>query len=135
MSHTDFDSFLAERRAAAGPAATLTLCGRDYDLPRDTPLAYALMAEANAEEEGREALEAVLEPIFGATALADWAAGGLGVTELEIVLAWAIANMRKPGSMDLAEAARLVEEAETGKARRLATPSASKTPVTSGAPS
>ncbi|MGW4648039.1 hypothetical protein [Kitasatospora sp. NPDC004289] len=113
----DFDEFFAERKAQRGPGQPLRLAGRTYRLPTQTPLAYTLLLEANDDRSDAQAIREVLTPLFGESALDDWVKAGMGDEDFEIVLAWSIANMRNPGSMSMAEAARRVTEAEAGKAQ------------------
>jgi hypothetical protein len=113
---TDADAFFAAEVLPVRPAV-LHMYGRVYTLPTQVPLSFNLLLERHQEDTGMDAFREVLGPIFGADALDYWISRGIDDRRLGIVLGWAIANMRNPGSVSLAEAARLYDEQTSGKAQ------------------
>ncbi|MGW4695151.1 hypothetical protein ACWEO1_22545 [Kitasatospora cineracea] len=120
---TDADAFFAEEVADV-EMPVLRFFGTDYRLPPRVPLTFNLLMARNAEEESIESLAETLAPLFGRDALDDWLAKGVDDRMLGIVLGWAIANIRKPGTVDLVRAAQIYDEKVAreaeGKARNRA---------------
>lgn len=114
--YEDFDAFLVETQPDIEPARIL-IGGDMYTLPIGVPVAFTLMAKRleNATDVG--ALRSMLVPIFGREAIATWEETSPFSTEsLPVLMRWAGANMAKPRSMTLAEAAASVEADDAGKA-------------------
>ncbi|PBC80109.1 hypothetical protein BX265_4945 [Streptomyces sp. TLI_235] len=112
----DADAFFAAEVSKVRPAV-LHLYEQDYELPTDTPLGFALLAERHAGEESLETFRTVLATVFGDGVLDEWIANGITQRQLSIVLAYAARNMDKPGSATLADCARYVaEHDDRGKA-------------------
>lgn len=120
---TDADAFFAEEVADV-EMPVLRFFGTDYTLPPRVPLTFNLLMARNAEKESIESLAETLAPLFGRDALDDWLAKGVDDRMLGIVLGWAIANIRKPGTVDLVRAAQIYDEKVArdaeGKARNRA---------------
>lgn len=116
----DFDAFFAEE-SATRPRQPLTLYGTTYTLPDSLPLMFTLQAErVHASSDPRD-VRRMLATIFGADPLDEWAARGMTDRMFGIVLIYAGANIKVPGSLSIEGAATLYDEqerraAEAGKA-------------------
>ncbi|MFI6443828.1 hypothetical protein [Kitasatospora sp. NPDC050543] len=123
LDYADADAFFAAEVEHVQPAV-LRLFGTDYTLPPRVPLAFNMLLARHSEDESEEALARVLAPLFGDDALAFWLTKGIDDRQLGIVLAWSIANIKKPGALSLADAARVYDEETArkteGKARNRA---------------
>ncbi|GAA1977420.1 hypothetical protein [Kitasatospora viridis] len=119
----DADAFFAAEVLLV-QAAPLRLYGRTYTLPARTPLMFALLVERYEQDTSLDALRTVLTPVFGPDALDHWIERGIDEHQLAVVLAWAAANMRQPGSTSLQQAAAAVadREQDLGKAQTAPTP-------------
>jgi hypothetical protein len=111
----DFDAFFGEE-VAARPRQTLTVCGRTYTLPDSLPLMFTLQAERVQESSSVDDVRAMLAPLFGRDALDHWAREGMTDRQFRIVLVYAVANVRSPGSLTMQAAAKLHDEQEAAKA-------------------
>lgn len=114
----DFDAFFAEE-VAHRPRQPLTLYGKTYTLPDSLPLMFTLQAERVQNSSSVDDVRAMLATLFDGGALDDWAAGGMTDRQFRIVLIYATANVRTPGSLTMQGAAELHDqraEQETGKA-------------------
>jgi hypothetical protein len=112
----DADAFFAAEVSTVRPAV-LRLYGEEYELPTRTPLAFVMLAERNAADSSIDAVRKVLTPVFGEDALDVWVDRGMDDRQFGVILLWSTQNMRQPGCMTLAEAARIYDEqAAAGKA-------------------
>jgi hypothetical protein len=100
----DFDAFLQGRRVAEKRGARLRLCGVEYELPTQMPVAYLLLQERYKDDNDPRAIRAVLEPLFGREALDLWSDSGLGEFDMRVVLHWSAQNMASPGSLSMEDA-------------------------------
>lgn len=121
----DADAFIAAEVRTAKPAR-LRLYGRTYTLPPRVPLSFnLLLARHQDDDESMETFTTVLAPLFGEDALDYWLRRGIDDRMLSIVLAWSIANIKRPGCITFEEAARAVDKQDAervaeGKARNRA---------------
>ncbi|MEU3097216.1 hypothetical protein ABZ690_21140 [Streptomyces sp. NPDC006967] len=113
----DFDAFFAEEvDKGERPRQPLTVCGKTYILPDSLPLMFTLSAERVQQSSSVDDVRKMLAPLFGRSALDDWADGGMTDRQFRIVLVYAAANVRAPGSLTMAAAAELHDEQEAAKA-------------------
>ncbi|WP_425829291.1 hypothetical protein [Streptomyces fractus] len=110
----DFDAFFAEQTAPRF-GATLRLYGRDYHLPSSLPLLFTLQMERVKNSEDPDDIRRLLSSLFGPRALDEWAEHGMTDKQLGVVLLWAAANTREPGSLTIAGAVALYDEQEADK--------------------
>ncbi|GAA2825403.1 hypothetical protein RMN57_13265 [Kitasatospora sp. CM 4170] len=125
----DADAFFAAEVAKVVPA-TLRLYGKSYVLPKRVPLTFTLMLARHQDDEDMDAFAEVLTPLFGEDALQYWLDRGIDDRQLAIVLAWAVANVKRPGVITLAEAARAYDKQTTDRTRGKG-PAAPRTPASS----
>ncbi|GGW67902.1 hypothetical protein GCM10010340_52530 [Streptomyces griseoloalbus] len=113
----DFDAFFGEE-VTTRPRQPLTVCGKTYTLPDSLPLMFTLQAERVQQSSSIDDVRKMLAPLFGRDALDDWADGGMTDRQFRIVLIYAAANVRTPGSLTMQGAAELHDrqEAAQGKA-------------------
>ncbi len=113
----DFDAFFAEQ-AANGPAETFLLYGRTYRLPDALPLMFTLQMERLQSSDDPDDVRAMLRTLVGEDALDHWAEQGMTDRQLGIVLIYAAATVRRPGSVTMQRAAELYaqQNAAAGKA-------------------
>ncbi|MGC0205224.1 hypothetical protein [Streptomyces levis] len=111
----DFDAFFGEE-VAARPRQNVRVCGKTYTLPDSLPLMFTLQAERVQESSSVDDVRAMLAPLFGRDALDDWAAAGMTDRRFRIVLIYAVANVRNPGSLTMQAAAELHDQQEAEKA-------------------
>ncbi|MCG6499188.1 hypothetical protein [Kitasatospora sp. A2-31] len=115
----DFDAFFAEQ-STNGPAETFQLYGRTYRLPDALPLMFTLQMERLQASDDPDDVRAMLRTLVGEDALDHWAAAGMTDKQLGIVLIYAAATVRRPGSITLQRAAELYDQqnaaAAAGKA-------------------
>lgn len=134
----DFDAFFAEE-SATRPRERLTLYGHEYVLPESLPLMFTLQMERVQDSSDPGDVRKMLATLFGGDVLDLWAEQGMTDRQLGVVLIYAAANIRVPGSMTMGRAAELYAEQETGKAAapnraaRRAKPKTKKKPARSGA--
>lgn len=107
----DFDAFFAEH-AEQHTGAALRLYGHEYTLPTSLPLLFTLQMERLKDSSDPDDIRRMLSSLFGPDALDTWAGHGMTDRQLGVVLVWSTANCRRPGSIDMAEAARLYDERE-----------------------
>ncbi|QKW08039.1 hypothetical protein HUT18_18295 [Streptomyces sp. NA04227] len=107
----DFDEFFGEH-AEARTGAVLRLFGVEYVLPASLPVLFTLQMERVRDSSHPDDIRRMLASLFGPDALDAWAEAGMTDRQLGIVLVWAAANCRTPGSIGMAEAARLYDERE-----------------------
>lgn len=113
----DFDAFFAEEvDKGKRPQQPVTVCGKTYTLPDSLPLMFTLSAERVQQSQSIDDVRKMLAPLFGRTALDDWAEGGMTDRQFRIVLIYSAANVRSPGSLTMEAAARLHDEQEAAKA-------------------
>ncbi|MFE3197162.1 hypothetical protein [Embleya sp. NPDC059237] len=112
----DFDAWIEETNADVRPAS-IRIGGQVHVMPLGVPIAFTLQTRRLADREDAGALRLILAPIFGEAALDAWeSTSPFGTEALPVLLRWCGANMARPGSMTIAEAAASVEEDEAGKA-------------------
>ncbi|MEU6238191.1 hypothetical protein [Kitasatospora sp. NPDC047058] len=119
----DFDAFFAEQ-AANGPAETIQLYGRTYRLPDALPLMFTLQMERLQASDDPDDVRAMLRTLVGEDALDHWAEQGMTDKQLGVVLIYAAATVRRPGSITMQRAAELYDQQNTaaGKAPAPAAP-------------
>ncbi|WP_043471021.1 hypothetical protein [Kitasatospora sp. MBT66] len=119
----DFDAFFAEQTADA-PAETFQLYGRTYTLPDALPLMFTLQMERLQASEDPDDVRTMLRTLVGENALDHWAEQGMTDRQLGIVLIYAAATVRRPGSVTMQRAAELYDRqnATVGKAPAPAAP-------------
>ncbi|MEV6395593.1 hypothetical protein AB0M39_12575 [Streptomyces sp. NPDC051907] len=117
QSVADFDAFFTEQ-AEQHEGVPLKLYGREYVLPTSLPLLFTLQMERLKNSADPDDIRKMLASLFGPDALDAWAVRGMTDRQLGVVLVWSTANCRTPGSVSMAEAARLYDEREgtAGKA-------------------
>ncbi|MFJ7337882.1 hypothetical protein ACIQUU_32115 [Streptomyces sp. NPDC101116] len=111
----DFDAFFGEE-VNRRERPTLTVCGKTYTLPDSLPLMFTLQAERVQESSSVDDVRKMLAPLFGADALDHWADNGMTDRQFRIVLVYATANVRTPGSLTMQAAAELHDRQEAEKA-------------------
>ena len=112
----DFDAFFAEEAPQRPKRQQFTLYGKRYTLPESLPLMYTLQAERLRESESTDDVRKMLAPLFGADALDEWAEHGMDDRKFRIIMLYAGRNIQRPGSLSMAEAARLYDEQEAARA-------------------
>lgn len=113
----DFDAFFGEEvNKGTRTRQPLTVCGRTYILPDSLPLMFTLQATRVQESSSIDDVRKMLTPLFGRDALDDWAEAGMTDRQFRIVLIYAAANVRAPGSLTMQGAAELHDEQEAAKA-------------------
>jgi ArsR family metal-binding transcriptional regulator len=113
----DFDAFFGEEvDKGKRQRQTVTVCGKTYVLPDSLPLMFTLSAERVQQSQNIDDVRKMLAPLFGRSALDDWADGGMTDRQFRIVLMYSAANVRTPGSLTMAAAARIHDEQEAAKA-------------------
>jgi ArsR family metal-binding transcriptional regulator len=113
----DFDAFFGEEvDKGKREQQTVTVCGKRYILPDSLPLMFTLQATRVQESSSIDDVRKMLAPLFGRNALDDWAEGGMTDRQFRIVLIYAAANVRSPGSLSIEAAARMHDEQEAAKA-------------------
>ncbi|WP_405018175.1 hypothetical protein OHV05_15410 [Kitasatospora sp. NBC_00070] len=112
----DFDAFFAEQDTAR-PRAELVLYSRRYTLPDSLPLMFTLQMERLQSSEDPDDVRAILRTLVGVDALDHWAEQGMTDRQLGVVLIWAAANVRTPGSVSMARASELHDQQSTAKAQ------------------
>ncbi|MGD6762042.1 hypothetical protein ACOKM5_24215 [Streptomyces sp. BH097] len=118
LEAADFDAFFAEE-STARPRQTLTLYGTTYTLPDALPLLFTLQAERMQRSDDPDDVRKMLATVFARDTLDDWAEHGMTDRQFGIVLIYAGANIKEPGSVSMEHAARLHDEQvrEQGKAQ------------------
>ncbi|MEV5086880.1 hypothetical protein AB0N18_02835 [Streptomyces griseoincarnatus] len=112
----DFDAFFGEEvDKGKRPRQPLRVCGKTYVLPDSLPLMFTLQAERVQQSSSVDDVRAMLAPLFGRDALDEWADAGMTDRQFRIVLMYAAANVRKPGSLTMEAAARMHDEQESAK--------------------
>jgi hypothetical protein len=116
----DFDAFFAEE-APARPRQSLILYGKRYELPAAMPLMFTLQAQRMHESSDPRDVRRMLATLFGRDALDEWAEHGMDERQFTILFIYAGGNIAAPGSLTMADAAKLYDEqeeraAEAGKA-------------------
>ncbi|SDT69798.1 hypothetical protein SAMN05216371_3857 [Streptomyces sp. TLI_053] len=113
----DFDAFFAEQ-ATTEHAETFQLYGRTYRLPDALPLMFTLQMERLQASDDPDDVRSMLRTLVGEDALDHWAEQGMTDRQLGIVLIYAAATVRRPGSITLQRAAELYDQqnAAAGKA-------------------
>ncbi|WP_224302222.1 hypothetical protein [Streptomyces olivaceus] len=113
----DFDAFFREEvDTGERERQPLTVCGRRYLLPDSLPLMFTVGMERLQSSTDINDVRKMLSPLFGRSALDDWAEDGMTDRQFRIVLVYAAANVRSPGSLTMAGAAELHDKQEAEKA-------------------
>lgn len=110
----DFDAFFAEQSRSR--AETFRLYGRTYTLPESLPLIFSLQLDRLQHSNDPADVRTMLRALVGVDALDHWAERGMTDRQLGILLIYAAANVRSPGSVSMARAAELHDEQAGGKA-------------------
>lgn len=87
--HEAWDDFWAD---VTGAGRTEVIRGVTVQVPKDIPLAVEKRAEDLAESGAFEDYAELIGMLFGADVLQQWLAAGMGVRELQVVLAWGMAQ-------------------------------------------
>ncbi|MGC0427610.1 hypothetical protein RKD32_003965 [Streptomyces sp. SAI-195] len=112
----DFDAFFREEvDTGTRERQTLTVCGRRYTLPDSLPLMFTVGMERLQNSSDVDDVRKMLAPLFGRDALDEWAEGGMTDRQFRIVLVYAAANVRTPGSLTMEGAAELHDKQEAEK--------------------
>ncbi|MER8219689.1 hypothetical protein ABTZ58_03645 [Streptomyces sp. NPDC094143] len=108
--HESWDAFWAE----ASGGRTTVIRGVEVPVPTDVPLAMEQRIEELQDSESKEDLAELLAMLFGQDVLDQWMDAGMGMLELQTVMAWAMAQA---GGRDITfgEALELVRSGEAGK--------------------
>lgn len=113
----DFDAFFREEvDTGTRERQTLTVCGRTYTLPDSLPLMFTVGMERLQNSADVDDVRKMLAPLFGRDALDEWADGGMTDRQFRIILLYAAANVRAPGSLTMEGAAELHDRQEAEKA-------------------
>ncbi|MFE1070999.1 hypothetical protein ACFW5W_07185 [Streptomyces sp. NPDC058783] len=113
----DFDAFFREEvDTGTRERQTLTVCGRTYTLPDSLPLMFTVGMERLQNSADVDDVRKMLAPLFGRDALDEWADGGMTDRQFRIILLYAAANVRAPGSLTMERAAELHDRQEAEKA-------------------
>lgn len=112
-STEDFDAFWAAHRAQR-QRPTATIRGVVVAVPDSIPLEFEdLYAQAQGRSDP-DAYRRLIAHLFGEDTYVAWKAAGMGSAELQVVLAWGMANAAGR-RMSFAEAAEFVATAEATK--------------------
>ncbi|MFE7634457.1 hypothetical protein ACFU7Z_10590 [Kitasatospora sp. NPDC057518] len=111
----DFDAFFAEQ-SRGRHAETFLLYGRTYTLPESLPLIFSLQLERLQHSEDPDDVRTMLRALVGEDALDHWAEQGMTDRQLGILLIYAAATVRRPGSVTMARAAELHDEQAAARA-------------------
>lgn len=84
-----FDAFW-EQQAKSG--RTTVIRGVTVPVPADLPLAFELRADELKESEAEADIRELLSLLFGADYFDEWRSKGMGMRELQTVLAWGAAQ-------------------------------------------
>lgn len=108
----DEDDFLRYWATRPGkPAETRTIIGVTVEVPHDVPLRFNDDVAERIGSSDPDSVKFLLEGLFGADPLEQWVANGATGEQLQVILAWGMANAQgKP--CDFAEAAELVAQAQ-----------------------
>ncbi|MFE0877318.1 hypothetical protein ACFW4X_21085 [Streptomyces smyrnaeus] len=130
----DFDAFFAEQPEPVRTGMPFRLYGREWRLPRELGGMFALLVQRLQASKNPEDVRTLVGYLFGRDALDTFVAHGMDDPQFGTLLLWATENIRKPGSMTVAEAdaERQRRDAAKGKAKARPKKSAAKRP-TSGA--
>lgn len=123
----DFDEFFAEQ-AAPRRGLPLRLFGRTYTLPPSLPALYMLQLHRVRNSANPEDISRLLAALFGPEAVNHWADAGMDDRQLGIVLMWATANVAKPGSVTMEQAAAEYDKREAAKAGKAPRPATTPRP-------
>jgi hypothetical protein len=123
----DFDQFFAEQ-AEPRRGLPLRLFGRTYTLPPSLPALYMLQLHRVMHSARPEDMRRLLASLFGPEAVDEWAEAGMSDRQLAIVLMWATANVAKPGSLTMQQAAAEYDKREAAKAGKAQGPATATRP-------
>ncbi|MEU8805059.1 hypothetical protein [Streptomyces anthocyanicus] len=116
VTGADFDAFFREEvDTGEQKRQPVTVCGRRYLLPDSLPLMFTVGMERLQKSADINDVRKMLSPLFGRTALDDWAEDGMTDRQFRIVLVYAAANVRAPGSLTMQGAAELHDKQEAEK--------------------
>jgi hypothetical protein len=104
----DFLAYWATRPAKK--AETKTILGVTVPVPHDVPLKFNDEVAERFGSSDPESVNYLLETLFGSDPLAQWVENGATAEQLQVILAWGMANAQ--GQLTtFAEAAELIEQA------------------------
>lgn len=89
---TPADSFDAFWAAAAKSSRTTVIRGVTVPVPADLPLSFELRAQELQESTAEADIREMLSLLFGEDHFDTWRAAGIGLLELQTVLAWGAAQ-------------------------------------------
>lgn len=115
-AYDDFDEFFAQETKTR-PRQVVTLYGTRYTLPDSLPLMFTLQMARVQDSQDVEDVRKMLGTLFGPDALDKWAERGMTDRQFSVVLIYAAANVRAPGSLSMAEAAAMHDHAEAAKGK------------------
>lgn len=107
-----FDAFWAEQSAGR----TTVIRGVKVAIPTDLPLAVEMRAKELSESTAEADIRELLSLLFGTDVLDDWRDAGMGLRELQTVLAWATGQAAGKGTTFAEALAAVIEAAGEGKA-------------------
>lgn len=84
-----WDEFWAEQ---VGAGSTETIRGVQVEVPTDLPLAVQARAEQLRDSSSFDDVAELVGLLFGEGIVEEWAAAGMGLVELQTVLAWGMAQ-------------------------------------------
>ncbi|MEE2041283.1 hypothetical protein Q8791_29065 [Nocardiopsis sp. CT-R113] len=118
-----FDDYRESRAAKRAEAAVTTvILGEEVTLPAELPIGFELRmhrlgSPGTTEAETITILRELVAMLYGDDALDEWQ-DDLDLDDLQVLVIWGAANVRKPYSMTFPEAAEVAQAAE-GKARKM----------------
>ncbi|MCG5220263.1 hypothetical protein [Streptosporangium sp. KLBMP 9127] len=89
--YASWDAFWSQIEADQKPR-TEVIRGVTVTVPRDLPLRVTRKIERLQHSDKEEDIASLLADVFGGDVLDTWIEAGMGATELQTVLAWAIAQ-------------------------------------------
>jgi len=104
----DFLSYWASRPEKA--VETKTIIGVVVPIPRDLPLKFNDQVAELASSSDEDDVKHLLTTLFGTDPLAAWVENGATTAQLQVILAWGMANGQGQET-SFAEAAEIVEKA------------------------
>jgi hypothetical protein len=107
----DEDDFLSYWASRPGkPAETKTIIGVAVKVPHDVPLRFNDDVAERIGSSDPDSVKFLLEGLFGSDPLEQWVANGATGEQLQVILAWGMANGQGQPTT-FAEAAEIVEKA------------------------
>lgn len=90
MAHKDFDKFFNEMNKKS--PITITLYGRDWELPADLPASTMLVAIDSAKEGNTELTHAkqmeLAMDMLGRSNVEEWCKNGMTMPQIESIMTW-----------------------------------------------